>query len=158
MISKFFRKKEKDEATSGFKINWTLHLVDLVVVIIGVTIAFAIGNYAESQKNKAEKNIFLQAMLKEIENDIEVYNSHQIPVNQDHVNKVDELIEIIKDTQNYSEDTIAHYFERAIFRFNNWLIGDATYKSITSTGKIDLVENYDLKMEIIQLYESRAGQ
>jgi hypothetical protein len=77
---------------------------------------------------------------------------------QEHLHKVDTLINIISDPEKYSDDTISHYFDKDIFRFNNWLIGDATYKSITSTGKIDLVENYDLKMEIIQLYESRAGQ
>ena len=159
MISKFFKKKEEPKPSkSKFRINWTLHLVDLIVVIIGVTIAFAISNYAERQKEVKEKNIFLNAMLQEIEKDIDVYNSHQIPVNETHLRNLDSLKRIVLNPENYASDTIEHYFRMGIFRFNNWYISDATYTSITATGKIDLVEDYDLKMQIILLYDSRAGQ
>ena len=50
-----------------FKIDldWKLHVIDLIVVIIGVSIAFGIGNAAETRKGQKEVitilNFFLQS-------------------------------------------------------------------------------------------------
>lgn len=139
------------------KLDWTVHVIDLVVVIIGVTIAFAITNYAEKRKGQHEKTVILKAMLNEIERDIEIYTGHQIPKNQRHVRDIEALLSLLKDPER-NNDSTSTYFTKAIFPFSNWMITRTTFQSIRASGKIDLIENQELKNELVKLYTARELQ
>ncbi len=141
----------------NIKLNWTVHIVDLIVVIIGVTVAFAITNEAENRKGQKEKVVILNAMLSEIDKDIDVFEFHQIPVNAKQVAHITRLIDLI-DQSNASPDSIKYYFQLGIFPFRNWIITDITFESMKSSGKIDLIYSQELKNSIVQLYTSRLSQ
>jgi hypothetical protein len=138
-------------------LNWTVHIVDLIVVIIGVTIAFAVTNGAENRKGQKEKVVILNAMLSEIEKDMDVFESHQIPVNEKQVAHIARLIYIM-DEPDASTDSIQYYFQHGIFPFSNWKITNITFESMKSSGKIDLIYSQELKNSIAQLYTSRLVQ
>lgn len=51
----------------GPKINWKNHFIELLVVIIGISIAFSLNNWKESSKDKKPEKRYLQNLLSGLE-------------------------------------------------------------------------------------------
>ena len=47
------------------KIDWKSKLIDLLIVIIGITIAFQLNNLNESNKSKAKEKDYLKSFYEE---------------------------------------------------------------------------------------------
>lgn len=137
-------------------LDWKLHVVDLIVVIIGVTIAFGISNAAEKRKGQKEVMTILQAMSREVQQDIDIFERHQIPRNQQIAVELDQLIDLLYDG-SFPPDSLAVMIRNRIVNFN-WLLSRTTYKSIIQSGKIDLIEDDELKLFIRNTYEVRHSQ
>lgn len=137
-------------------LDWKLHVVDLIVVIIGVTIAFAITSAAEKRKGQKEVATILAAMSNEVVQDIRIFESHQIPKNDQISQELEELIEMLYN-DSFPPDSLAQMIRQGISNYN-WLLSRTTYESIVQSGKIDLIENNELKLYIRNTYEVRYSQ
>ncbi|MDN5204846.1 hypothetical protein QQ008_25875 [Fulvivirgaceae bacterium BMA10] len=140
----------------GNKINWLSHFIELVVVIIGITVAFTINKWSESRGEKELEVSILKSLQSELQKDIDVYKDHQIPRNKLNAGYIEGLSSII-DSNDLEHDSLYFYLDR-FMRFNNWRITRSTYESLKSTNRMDIISNFELKKNVIALYEHRSGQ
>lgn len=52
------------------KINWMDHLVNLVVVIVGISIAFGLNRYSENKKEEKLEQEYLKSFSEDLKDDV----------------------------------------------------------------------------------------
>ena len=137
------------------KINWLNHIIELVVVFIGITLAFMLNNWREDTKNNQIENQYLNSFHDEI-----VYANAKLDTiiknNKTKIEYLDNSIELLKNN-NLPEDSmmlvISHMVQISIF-----IPKTNTYESIKNSGNFNIIENYEIRSKIIEYYESFEGK
>ncbi len=130
-------------------INWSDHLLNFVAVILGVSLAFYISDSSARKKEKKELDQIIQSLIDELDTDINVYETYQIQSNKEHAKKIQEVINLI---QSNRQDSLYEKFSY-INSFNNYAPRNVTFNSITSSGKVDLIGDYELRRKITYYHE-----
>ncbi|MDW3191517.1 MAG: DUF6090 family protein [Cytophagales bacterium] len=133
-------------------INWIDHLLNFVSVILGVSMAFYASNWSDDRKNKDESIRIVESLISEIEQDLRVYENHQLTRNR---KQSENLNRAIGKIQKSDLDSLPHLIQRGI-GYTNYYPRKATFNSITSSGKFGLIEDYDLQIQISSYYEATA--
>lgn len=121
-------------------------------MILGVSLAFYVSSSSEQQKEEREVNQILISLVDELAEDQESFSEYQIPVQE----KQSAIIsKVLVQLMTGDLDSLSERIEMAINVNNNSPI-DLTFKSITSSGKLDLIRGFELKKEISYYYESLA--
>lgn len=130
------------------KINWPDHLLNFLAVIIGVSLAFYVNSAAEERKLNDERRLIVNSFLEELSRDRLIYEEYQIEENQKRIQFLDRAINQIvsKDL-----DSLA-YFVRKGVPFNNYAPQAITFNSTSSTGKLDLLSDYELRIQVAGFY------
>lgn len=138
------------------KINWKNHFVELIVVIFGISIAFAIDKYAERVKEQDEMVLSLRSFADDLERDIRNFGESQIPSNQRRVDELNVLIEKLR-SEELESDSLG-ILVRRMFSSSNSRITVATYESLKSSGKLEDIPNVELRRKIVSHYENNYKQ
>ena len=91
-----------------------------------------------------------------MERDIEVYETHQIPNNEENLANIVRFLELNK-SPNSSIDSVSYYFGRSL-DYNNWRLTTTTFETVKYSGKLALLSNFTLKRNLTRLHGSAAGQ
>ena len=125
---------------------------EIVLVVLGILIALQINNwYAYKKEVKLEK-----AFLKRLKTDIMVDTAY--------LHERIRHSEIVKE-QNYSfvhkayenlnaERNLKDYMSIPMFSSEDLTMQSTTYMELVNTGKLDLIRNEKLKIQIIELYHN----
>lgn len=140
---------------SKLKINWFTHFIELLVVIIGVTVAFAINNWAEKRKLDKEEKHILQSFYDDLSRDYHTFHDIQIPVNMERAKNLKHFIGLIA-TQSVKQDTLKKYLYDVLLSTSNYTINRTTFESLKYSGKMDLIKNLDLKKKIYWYYSKES--
>ena len=124
------------------------HVFNFLGVILGVYLAFLINDRATIAKENKESKILMAAMFNELENDVEVYENYQIPVNQQHLKNVENLIEKISEGETELGEELS-----GILEVDNFKPGSTTYNSLKSSGKLSLIKNLNIQRELTNYHE-----
>ncbi len=135
------------------KINWADHFINFIAVIIGVTLAFYITARAEDKKNNAELKLYLEALKEEISYDLKEYRDYQIPTNQAQVSDIQTCARRISEPD---ADSLAIYFSTITDLESHDPVSN-TYKSMQSSGKLSLIENFDLRKALGTYYVEESN-
>ncbi len=123
-------------------INWVDHLFNFLAVILGVSLAFYANNWATKEKENESLNFFIQAMYEELNEDIDIYRDYQIPDNTEKVTNLSKALELLnKQEENDSID----YLISSALQMNSYSPQNVAFNSILSSGKMDLIENLELR-------------
>ena len=133
------------------RINWPDQILNFVGVIFGVLLAFYFNGLSESIKEGKEKKAIVQSLIKDLDQDYQQFSYH-IPEQETQLQALGSLVQGI---QTKNQDTIITYFE-SLISMNNYSPTDATYQSVKSTGKLDLIESDSLKFDISFYYTNLA--
>ncbi len=133
----------------GGKINWGDHLVNLLVVVIGVTIAFQLSEYNEGIKNKKLKGEFYKSFVSDLEKDIELMDT-LIKANDIAIKYNYNMIRAIR-TQDLENDSLFMWINtlRYMLPFKPQ---STTYESLKASGNIEVID-FSTRNKIIDLYE-----
>lgn len=133
------------------KIDWKSKLIDLLIVIIGITIAFQLNNLNESSKSKTQEKDYLKSFYKE-NRDNESSLSLALEFAFNTKNDIDSLKQILL-SKNYEDDRIKNLSASmmALSDFNPSLI---TMENITASGDFELISNFEYREKIIDTYNS----
>jgi hypothetical protein len=88
----------------NIKIDWKVHIIDLIVVIVGVTIAFALTNYQEVSKEKDLQKTYLQSLANDLEVDVKNLEE-QLDTSRTFKQHTDGLVRAIF-SQNLENDSV----------------------------------------------------
>ncbi len=139
---------------SKSSINWTDHILNFVSVIVGVSLAFIISSQSEQTKQENEFNRNISAILEELESDIYTYESYQIPDNKEKLVHMQQAIKMLA-SQSGSDSINAKLM--SFFSVNNYSPSNITINSIITSGKLDLLNDYVLKTNILY-YQNLAKE
>ncbi|MEL6535604.1 MAG: DUF6090 family protein [Bacteroidota bacterium] len=132
------------------KINWVNHGVELVVVIIGISIAFSLNNWRDSRTARKHEKEYLSSMLEDLAEDM---GRLVVIIQSDSVKKsqLDTLISFTRYPSRTRPGKVAEHLFANGFYFP-FAPQRTTYDIMTSTGELTLIRDQDLRRQIVQLY------
>ncbi len=131
------------------QINWPDHILNFIAVIIGVSLAFYVNDRSERSQDRREQKKILQSMIDELDFDMEVYENHQINLNQSQSELIQEVIDMIRREET---DSLSHKFLKCL-NYTNYSPRSVTFNSILASGKLDLIEDFDLRRQLSVYHE-----
>lgn len=129
------------------------YFLEFFIVILGICIAFWLGEQAEKAKeNKLEKQ-YLTGLREDLEADLGLIEY----LNLLHTSKTEIIQEAVTFLAGYdsrlSIDSIPYYVE-AMTELDLFYPDDFTYGSLRQSGDFKLLKNHDLQKNLVQLYSS----
>lgn len=130
-------------------INWLNHLVEFVVVILGILIAFQMSTCAETKTQKK----LIKEHLENIKSETK-FNQRNIKaaleLAESNQTKLDSLFFILPED---SALATVNNFSLALLNIGGVYIKRNAYRSLTESGDIRYIHDFKLKNEIVNLYE-----
>lgn len=136
------------------KIDWLNHLFNFTAVILGVFLAFYVSDRAEKRKEKQELKIIVESLIEDLKSDQSTYLDYQLPVNRKHAEDIAELLEAIL---NEELDRINTYMSELLM-LDNYSPNSTTYLSSTTTGKLTLIEDLEIKKMLSAYFDVQAAE
>ncbi len=132
------------------KINWLDHIANLLVVILGITIAFYLEGYREDKANQRQEAKYIGGLIKDLETDLEVMDT-LIQVNR----LIADAVVYLSDAtigESYDKDSLG--IKLLSIQYNPPFDPQRiTYESLKSSGDMDLISDFELRNGVIELYE-----
>ncbi|MCR9182836.1 MAG: hypothetical protein NXH73_07915 [Flavobacteriaceae bacterium] len=133
------------------KINWPEKVIDFLIVIFGITIAFQLNNWNEIRKSELKERNYIQSFYEEnIDNETNLNNALSFSLS--NKKNIDTLIHIIQ-SKNYSDRRIQTLLQ-SMLQISNFTPITTTMENITSSGEFELIKDIDLRKEIINSYNT----
>ncbi|WP_425390958.1 DUF6090 family protein [Ekhidna sp.] len=133
------------------KINWLDHFANLLVVILGISIAFYLESYKEESNNQRQEKKYLESMVTDLQTDIEALDT-LLKVNEELSGALVNL-SLASVGRPYGSDSALMYQTLKI-QYNPPFTPQRTaYESLKASGKMDLIRDYELRNQIVDLYE-----
>ncbi|MBO3697486.1 DUF6090 family protein [Roseivirga sp. E12] len=130
-------------------------LLEIVIVIIGISIAFGLSNWGERRKEVHMGDEFVKTMVDDLKSDSAAF-VYQIANIEENISTVESLMALCR-RKGFQEDSVQWYVG-AFMNRNNWLINSNTYEILKSGGKLDIITDFDLRSDISFFYRIRTYQ
>lgn len=135
------------------KIRWSNHLIELLIVIIGISIAFWLNNMAIKRKNTGEKIIYLTDIRNDLRTDsLRLFNN--VRNNEIKSEKLRHALVLIKESAPI-DSVLVNIIEIGNYDFFN--PDNFTLTSLLQSGDLKLIDSDEIKKELLRLlkiYES----
>lgn len=133
------------------KARWASIISELLVVILGITIAFWIEETATNAKQRAEEERHLRGIADDLENDARFFNEYS-GYNEQTLHFLQRLNRLIAKQQK--SDSLNWLLLRAGW-ISNHKPRNISYQSLKSSGSLDKITNFALRKEIVYHYEQK---
>ena len=133
------------------KIDWKSKLIDLLIVIIGITIAFQLNNLNESNKSRTQEKDYLKSFYEE-NRDNELSLSLALEFTFKTKNDIDSLKQILL-SKNYEDDRIKN-LSASMMVLSDFHPSLITMENITASGDFELISNFEYREKLIDTYNS----
>jgi C4-dicarboxylate-specific signal transduction histidine kinase len=131
------------------KYNWSNHIFNFIAVILGVYLAFYINERAKINQDRNESLTLMNSLVGDLSEDIRRYEEYQIPVNIQHQQNVESLLEsLLTDSLDHIGNQLS-----AILGVENYAPTSSTYNSMKSSGKLRLIEDLALQKMLTDYYD-----
>tara|TARA_A100000171_G_C2137011_1_gene151133 strand:- start:4179 stop:4865 length:687 start_codon:yes stop_codon:yes gene_type:complete len=131
------------------KINWRNHFIELLVVVIGITIAFGMENWAEKRRDRETQVNYLTSLRDDITNDNTELN-HILDSSNVLNGNIDFLMRYVFANAPLKDLKYRHITSTYSAPYFN--AKDGTYHSLVNSGSLDMISNYELRASITDLY------
>jgi len=144
---------ESNESTAKIKRYINYAFGEVIIVVIGILIAFQLDNYAEKRKEKALSREYLYELQKEFSDDKSTLIS-TIDYYQQMKENTEKLILEVQSGKLNTDDSVA--ILKTILNAGNdftFRPKSATYDDIRNTGNLELIVNKELRHQIGDYYD-----
>lgn len=131
------------------KKTWKYTLREIVIVIIGITIAFSMNKCADNLKDNKLKTQYLTNLKSDIEADKIVLKKNVEAINK-KLAVCAEIIPVLNSNKTQNMQLLNNIF--AIVEYENFSSKSTTYKTLINSGDLKLIDNFDLKSAIQEHY------
>ena len=138
------------------KINWLGLVLELLVVFIGVTLAFALDNWSENKHDRKLEKQYKTALALEMEGTISRLESS---INRDSIwiDRSENLLQQIKTDQQVVTDSLLIIINM-MGSINKINPPKSTYLSMERSGEINLISDFDLKTRLNSYFGGQLDQ
>ncbi|WP_109299513.1 hypothetical protein [Aquimarina sp. AU474] len=150
-IIRFIKRGIRSILTFGFNIEWKSKIIDLLIVIIGITLAFRLNSWSESKKQDSLLKNYVTSFSLENEANIESL-INTLNYSELQLSKIDTLQEIMRN-EAYN-DMRLRKLSPSLLNTVNYKSSTITLENIKESGDFELIKNYKLRKKIITVYES----
>lgn len=133
------------------KINWKNHFVELVVVVIGITIAFMLENWQQDNADKELEQKYLNSLKSDLLSDNKLLDSTVASVEK-QISKLRDFITEIK-TGTVVKQKAEKIIPQVLISYG-FAPKLATYQSITNSGNLNIITDYKLIESLASYYNS----
>ena len=130
-------------------------LLEIIIVIIGISIAFWLNNWGEERKERALEIEFIKALRSDLATDSVAFAT-QVKYNKEGFRHLNRFVDILRNKE-YENDSISWFVGRFMNR-NNWILNTNTYDILKSGGKLDVISDFQLRNEMSVFYNMRGYQ
>ena len=130
-------------------IAWRAHFIELLVVIIGISIAFALDGWSERKKDKQLEINYLNSLKSDLSRDrqdmLNVIDSTNTIIG--HIGEAFQLIYSGANSKQYRTHHITSAYTASYFYPNN-----GTYISLVNSGSLNVITDFEVKSKLADLY------
>ena len=123
------------------------------MVVIGILIALQVNNWNENRRDRSLEALYVERLLEDIEEE-ESYVKSFIEYNtrvSSFANKAIQYFENPSVALDNPEQSLIDLYQAS--QFSDARTTTATYKELSSSGHLNLLQNYKLRRSIISFYE-----
>lgn len=132
-----------------FKINWKSKIIDLLIVIVGISVAFKLNTWNENNKANREISEYLLNFQEEsTQNKATLSSALEYSVS---IKKNLDSLKILLIEKNYNHKNIKKYTS-SLMGISNFIPLTTTMDNITASGQFGLIKNTELKKSLIDTY------
>lgn len=133
------------------KINWTNHFIELLVVVIGITIAFMLENWRQNSAYDELEQKYLNSLKSDLMSDKQLLDSTVSYVEKQN-SILGEFVAEIR-TGNVIKQKAEEMIPQVLIS-HGFAPKQATYQSITNSGNLDIINDYKLLESLASYYNS----
>ena len=143
----------KKQTVSGLiKEMWPAYLIEIIVIILGISITLALEEWRDNSKEKHLEQIYLKNLQTDIQTDLTSL-SQAISGTKTLLQKGNELLGYARsaDNKNISPGQVNEDV-RAILGRPNFISSDASFTDLKSSGNLHLIKDIQLKNLLFAYY------
>ncbi|MCA6075094.1 DUF6090 family protein [Fulvivirga sedimenti] len=129
------------------RINWTNHLIELFIVIIGITIAFWLNNVSVREKERVQEIVYLKDILHDLKID-SARLSRNVRINELKQEKLSAGLELIS-ARAPVDSILFKVIEIGSYDF--FTPDNLTLISMMQSGDLKLIQSEEIKRELLRL-------
>jgi len=133
------------------KATWKYTLREIIIVIIGISIAFSMNKCADNVKNNKLRKEYLINLKSDVEAD-KVQLEKNIKAINNKLKTCAEIIPILNSDQDPDMRSMNNIFE--IVKYENFSLKNITYKTLINSGDLKLIDDFKMKTSIQQHYSN----
>jgi hypothetical protein len=143
---------KKQSVRRLIKEMWPAYLIEIIVIILGISITLALEEWRDNSKENHLEQIYLKNLQTDIDADLNSIGN-AITGTKELLKKGDSLLEITRtwDHKTVSPDEVYGDI-RAILGRPNFFTSDATFTDLKSSGNLHLIEDIRLKNLLFAYY------
>lgn len=158
---KFFRNIRKTIVNEGKTGNYLKYAIgEILLVVIGILIALQVNNWNETRKEKIQEDLLVQSIISDLKMDTLMINQNLRTLQAD-TSRIFGFIKRMSDS-NVTIDTLVQIarFEFDPRTYINATFNDNTFRSLLSTGKLNILETWiqDELMQINEMHEANISR
>ena len=134
----------------GRKFSWRYAFGELILITLGIYLAFTVNNWSEARKEDKLEQFYLDNLLGDIDRCIQQLHWHRVLI-ETHRNGALGLDKLLAQGNKASQDSLTIYLNS--FNVNpKFSIYNASYQSILQSGDYRVIENEDLRKDLDRFY------
>lgn len=146
-------KKGRSQKKSGksHNIDWTSKLIDLLIVIIGITIAFQLNTWSEDNRSDRLEQEYIKCFFDEC-NQNKVSLENALDFARSTREDIDTLRHILVSGR-YDDDRIMS-LTGSMMAIADFSPSVTTMENIIASGEFELIKDNDLRRELVNTYNA----
>ena len=131
--------------------EWYKYLLEILVVIVGVLIAFSLSNWNEGQKNKALEQSYYCKLLEDINQNADQIREH-IRENESRVSNSNKLIQLLQSDDINREELVNMQRPSVSRTGKEFKPSNAAFDDFKSSGSLSILKDQEIKDQLIDYY------
>ncbi len=139
-------------ASDKERIQWKNQLTNMVAIVIGVYIAFALTNWQNQRDSDAREQKYLSSLVVDLETDSVQLKDGLEAIRQQNL-RISKLIEASRGKE-FPDDSL-NVFVNGMFSQVTFHSSDFTFEALVSSGQVQHVDDIDFLRALTELYKGR---
>lgn len=122
---------------------------EILIVIVGISIAFSMNKCSENSKNESQKQQYITNLKQDIEADKKQLEANLIKIDE-KIEACTKLIPVLGSNDPQKQTKLRGVY--AVANLTNFTPEDYTHQTLVNSGDLKLMNDFELKSDILKHY------